>query len=66
MKAFPDIRASRPIRRAFWLAQFIPCIQFFAHETHIGFYRSASAREWNPTMSRPFIKKNRYGWSLCK
>lgn len=61
MKAFPDIRGLAPPPRAYWLANFIPCVQIWASEIHIGFWRSTHSGAWNPVMRRPFLAINKFG-----
>lgn len=63
MRAYPDIRGAKP-RKWFWLANFIPCVQVWAHEAHIGFWCQPHSGRYNPVMRRPFIAKTRFGWSI--
>ena len=63
MKAYPDVRASKP-RKWFWLANIIPCVQVWANEIRVGFWSQPHAKEFNPVMRRPFVALTRFGVKL--
>ena len=56
MKAYPELRGRHPTRML-WIRNLIPCIQVWANEIHIGFWKNGGRH--NPIMRRPYIKISR-------
>jgi hypothetical protein len=65
MKAYPEFRGAQPKKSAFWLVEWIPQVQIWAREVHIGFNKSGS-REWAPVMQRPMLRINRFGIDVLR